>query len=149
MGPGEGIRDILAKTRRKWAFVIRDLWCETVAFAPDASVGEHRALVDLKLSQQEDLSPGLLLPIGQARCDFEEATAAARFPASEWIERFGQHYIGTMWAARYIGTRVEISGTTTGRFMVHLDYEPVEVDWMDWFVMWDFLDNVADNSRDF
>ena len=32
---------------------------------------------------------------------------------------------------------------------VHLDYERIDVPWMDWFIMWEFLDGIVDNEREY
>ncbi len=89
--------------------------------------------------------PHLLLPIGYAA--FETQTAVGSVQV-KFIPTFHAH--GTIWAPRLVGWRTLIGGTWTNYdFQIHIDYDVVEVPWMDWFIMWDFLDNVPDNDEEY
>ncbi len=127
----------------KPALLIRDAWLEfqdaTTLATPDLASW----LFYLKLSQEADMTPGLQLPIGGVRMG---ETVTANQPTFVAIDDLF-HAQGTVWAPRFVGVRVvENGGATTVNCDVHLDYERVDVPWMDWFIMWDFLDNIIDNE---
>ncbi len=97
----------------------------------------------LKLSQELDLSPGLLLPVGTAVVTGD----GTHNTGTEVLQQFSAQ--GTVWAPRVVGIRVVESGAIDVDCDVHLDYERVDVPWMDWFIMWDFLDNISDNETEY
>ncbi len=137
----------------KPVLLIRNVWFELTDLVPSVTVDFHHAVLFLKLSQEVDLSPGLILPIagfGHIGHNLkagatDQPTVGAAYP----VEQMGQHLAGTIWAPRVVGIRTLESGGMNFTGVVHLDYEAVDVPWMDWFIMWEFLDNVADNARDY
>lgn len=129
--------------------LIKDLWAELSDIVVSASDEEIRSRVFLKLSQELDLTPGLILPIAGFAGDIVEVTAVGHDVVAPAIEQLGSRFAGTIWAPRVVGLRVTMSGLTSVNWVVHVDYERVLVPWMDWFIAWDFLDNVVDNTRNF
>ncbi len=149
MGPGEGIRDILAKSRQKRALVIKDAYIEPLAVNFATTSATYNTQLYLKLSQEPGLVPGLLLPLAFVHTEIDQATAAA-FSNPDLLIKDLFHAWGSLWAPRYVGVRIAHSSSPISfDFDVHLDYDVVEVDWQDWFMMWDFLDNVVDNERQY
>ncbi len=108
----------------------------------------------LKLSQEPDLDPGLLLPVYGFHHEMQQVDASGSV-GQAFMASFKDlfHAQGTVWAPAYVGVQVNFSagaaGLTTWDVDVHLDYEEVEFDWMDWFIHWDFLDNVKNNERQY
>lgn len=134
----------------KRALLIRDAWIQIVNMSFDGGVDQVNGFtMDLKLSQENDMTPGLLLPIGQVAMDFHEATAVARTYGSVVYNNLF-HEQGTIWAPRFVATRYAPIGLGfEGRIDVHLLYDVIEVPWRDWLIMWEFLDGVPDNSREY
>ncbi len=137
----------------KPALLIRDCWLEPApggASSLLAAAGWHQMTYSLKLSQETDLTPGLLLPIACIGGERREISSVGQtdLGLNAMIHRLF-HAQGTVWAPRVVGVRVEETGTAVTDFDVHLDYEVVDVPWMDWFIMWDFLDNIVDNEREY
>ncbi len=99
----------------------------------------------LKLSQERDLSPGLHLPIGYAVLGIN-ATPTKAF----YFEKDVFHAQGTIWAPAWIGIHTVEQGTIgASSAEIHLDYERIDVPWMDWFIMWEFLDNITDGALEY
>ncbi len=149
IGPGEGIRDILAKTRQKYALVILDAYFLLTTLGAGASWSS--AAIYLKLSQDPTLNPGLILPVA-AVYQVGNVLGGTGGTASgdriiNWSQKdFGEKLAGSVWAPRYTGVRlVEVGGVNVSG-QLHLDYTAIEIDWEDWFVRWDYLDNVTDNE---
>lgn len=132
----------------KPALLIKDAWLELRDYRDSGAVEEVQTVeVLLKLSRDKDLEPGLLLSVGRIRA---VATATAnQFNQIDVKQEFEAQ--GTIWAPAYVGLRVIFTqGTpTTVLVIVHLDYEQIDIPWVNWFIGWEFLDNVVDNSRDY
>ncbi len=129
----------------KPALRIRDAWLEVIDFATLFANTEVNVItIYLKLSQETDLSPGLLLPVGQV---IGEQLSGIGTGSPTIIDLF--HAQGTVWAPRMVGKREVEVGDVNWDIDMHLDYEQVDVPWMDWFIMWDFLDNIVDNEREY
>jgi len=101
--------------------------------------------VDLKLSKENTLVPGLLLDVGNVMGGIATADNAA----SSMVQHDEFAARGTIWAAAFIGLRVELVNVASINLGIHVDYEAVDIDWMSWFIRWDFLDNVVNNDRDY
>ena len=58
---------------------------------------------------------------------------------------------GSVWTPLWVGVRFsELAGALTSWDIdVHLDYEVIEIPWDEWFLRWEFLDNVVDNERQY
>lgn len=127
----------------KPAMLIRNAWAELVDF--DVATEDYHALeVFLKLSQELSLTPGLLLPVALIMASAVGATN----PNSISIEQQAQESIaGSIWVPKVVGiTIVERGAVVSYRVRVHVDYEMVLIPFMDWFLHWDWLDNITDGS---
>ena len=134
----------------KPALLIKDAYIEIVDFVDaGASLDYHNLSVYLKLSQETDLTPGLLLLLATIGHEPKEASAVARFSVNQLVMQYGDKIAGTIWAPRMVGVRFVEIGDIQWDIDVHLDYERVDVPWMDWFIMWEFLDGVVDNERQY
>ncbi len=135
----------------KPALLIRDCWVVPNRLAMIAgTTADINTLVSLKLSQEVGLDPGLNLPIAFFNRERLQSSAVGEYAAA-WMMKEVFHAQGTVWAPRRVGLRVEHAGGAPTVFDVdvHLDYERVDVPWMDWFIMWDFLDNAVDNELEY
>ena len=135
----------------KRVLLLEDCWVEPISLAQGATISYESMSYFLKLSQQNDMTPGLQLPIAVVGSERAQADATGSFTA-------GTHGLihpmfraqGTLWAPRLVGVRVVESGSITGYDVdVHLDYQVVEVPWMDYFIMWEFLDGIVDNEKEY
>ncbi len=127
----------------KPALLIRDAWIEVIGQSTIGATGDELATYNLKLSQEVDLTPGLLLPVAQVRMsgnatNNEDVDVDDIFRAQ-----------GTIWAPRVVGVRLVEFGSVNLDVDVHLDYERIDVPWMDWLLMWEFLDGIVDNEREY
>lgn len=101
--------------------------------------------IDLKLSQENGLNPGLLLDVGSLM----GGIAATDEAAGSMLQKDEFKARGTVWAAAFMGIRVSLNNLAALNVNVHVDYEAVDIDWMSWFIRWDHLDNITDNDRDY
>ena len=107
----------------------------------------HALEVFLRLSQEEGGDPGLLLPVSEFMISSDGTTNP---DASPQISDYSDIIAGTVWAPLYVGLEVVERGAVVSYALkVHLDYEEISVPWLDWFLMWDFLDNVPNNSEEY
>ncbi len=134
----------------KPALLILDAWMEPVAVNMLSALTINQSTYYLKLSNEHDGSPGLLLPVAAFGGHFIESTTVGR-----QVSELGAQYMnlfkarGTIWVSRFVGVRhVELNTVSTDADL-HLDYEMIMIPWMDWFMRWDFIDNVVDNARDY
>lgn len=136
----------------KPALRITNLFGELRRFDPaDSALVMQRSTIFLKLSQETDLTPGLILPVAQA-FGASRTVGGDSDATSMTVQQLGGEFAGTIWAPRVVGWRNDESGVgppTTVRWRIHLEYEMVDVEWMRWFLMWDFLDNITDNEEEF
>ncbi len=102
-------------------------------------------LVDLKLSQENSLVPGLLLDVG----NLMGAVPATAQALSSIHQEDTFRAQGTVWAAAFMGIRFTLVNVASVNINIHVDYEAVDIDWMSWFIRWDFLDNIVDLDRDY
>jgi len=128
----------------KPALLIRDVFTEVAAIDMGAGGDLKTARVGLKMSQDNDLTPGLVLPVWQYQSDLGAALAEGRGQTE-----FRESIRGTVWAPAYVGLNIITSNLTDLQVSVHLDYDVIDVPFWDWFVMWDFLDNITDDSTEY
>ena len=135
----------------KPALLIRDAWIEVNDVTIVGAANDFNGFqIYLKLSQELDLTPGLILPIAAVGMERAESTAVGF--ASVGIDSMVREMFraqGTVWVPRVVGIRLLESGTATLDADVHLDYERIELPWMEWFLEWEFLDGVIDNEREY
>ena len=131
----------------KPALLIKNAWVELQDISL-ASTDAQGWRIGLKLSQETDLSPGLVLPVA-VLLGSSDGTSNHLFKGIlDQTPR--ESMLGSLWAPKMVGVRLdEIGVGSTLTASVHLDYERVDVPWMDWFIMWEFLDGIADNERQY
>ncbi len=132
----------------KAALLIKDAWAELVDIVDAGTApGFQQTQVRLKLSQEDDLSPGLVLPV--ANLYVSKTGTAQEFNAVQVEQIFRAQ--GSIWAPRVvgIGSGGFVGGLDSVRWRVFLDYERIEIPWMDWFLLWDWLDNVTNDSFEY
>ncbi len=111
----------------------------TLGLANHSTIG-----VSIKLSQNQSLNPGQDIPVGNLLVgDIGNANGESAIFVHEF---FMAH--GTVWAPAYVGIRLnEKAGALVNwHLKLHLNYEEIEVPFMDWFIMWDYLDNITENT---
>ena len=132
----------------KPALLIRDAWLEVIDFDLTTADDTNMMSYFLKLSQELNLNPGLILPIGAIGSRRTGAGGETGGLHQILRERFDAQ--GTLWAPRVVGVRVVETGTVIQADVdVHIDYERIDVPWMDWFLMWEWLDGIGDNEREY
>jgi len=129
----------------KPAMLITGLSFELVRWQPDPTVENKNVRIFLSLSQVQSQIPDFLLLLGTLSAEVQDATGSN---APVWIP--SDYAVGTVWAPRFVGARFTLlGGFDAFQGAVHLDYEEIEVPWMDWFIMWEFLDNVVNDELEF
>ncbi len=132
----------------KPALLIRDCYLELVDGAFLTASDFNQMTFYLKLSQEIDMTPGLQMLIGTIGTAYTQLDGTGNSSSGDVVQnRFRAQ--GTVWAPRFIGVRVVEVGTINMDVNIHLDYEQINVPWMDWFLMWEFLDGIADNEQEF
>lgn len=129
---------------------LRDAWIELLDMNLTTANDYNAFNYSLKLSQEESLNPGLLLPVGIVGSRQLQTTAVgeASLGANAAVhDLFHAH--GTLWAPSFVGVQGLETGGADVDISLHMDYEVVMVPWMEWFLMWEFLDNVIDNTKDY
>jgi len=132
----------------KPALLIQDAYIEIVDIATMHTEDFNQALYAIKLSQEQTLDPGLLLPLAQVGTSVTEVSAVGQRVTPLGIKDLF-HAQNTLWAAKWLGIRMFERGTIDIDVSVHIDYEQVEVPFWDWFMMWEFLDRVPNNQKDY
>lgn len=134
--------------KTKPALLIRDLFVVVNTLTRTAGDDIDIAGIFLLLSQEQALTPALRLHLATIIGSGVGATAGMN---SVQLQQFGERYVGTVWAPAFLGVQInEAAGSWNGiNVDVHLMYDVVDVEWRDWFVMWEFLDNVVDNDQEF
>jgi len=133
----------------KPALLIVDAWIEIVDVVALHGVDEfNQALYALKLSQEQSLDPGLLLPLAQVGSQVTEITAVGEIATPLSITNLFKAQ-NTLWAPKWVGLRMFERGAIDIDISVHIDYEKVMVPFWDWFMLWEFLDNVTNNTKDY
>lgn len=136
-------------TTTKPAILINDAWALLLAFTDSGTTQDFQRLrVSLKLSQERDLTPGLVLDIATV---YAAKTATANLWNSIQVQEAGFHHAGTVWAAKYVGIQIDmgVGNLDNITWEVYLDYDIIEIPWDEWFLRWDFLDNIVDNDREY
>ena len=139
-----GIRNIFEREREKPALLIRDAWIDMIEYSPTDTANYDGLNVQLKLSQEIDLNPGLLLPVANLGNALGVQTAVGVPVSPQVVNRLFDPHMGTVWAPRAVGVRVDEQGGVSFQFNLFLSYEMIMIPWWDWIVLWDYLDNVTD-----
>lgn len=134
----------------KPALLIKNAWLEPIDVNVAIALGTNQATYGLILSQDQDLTPGLFLPIGAWGEEYSEQSGVGRevhHLGSSFMNLW--HASGTVWVPRFVGIFMNEVGSVNTDVDVHLDYERIDIPWMNWFIKWDWLDNVVDGQRDY
>ncbi len=132
----------------KPALLILDAWAEILNGSILDANTFNQFRIDLRLSQEQTGIPGLILPVASWTSQQAEATAVGRYAADLPLRQVFKNQ-GTIWAAKYVGVQLIEVGTATIDVSVFVEYEQILIPFMEWFVKWDFLDHVIDNTKDF
>ncbi len=129
----------------KPALLIRNMDTQLQNLTPSSTDDTAVYNIYLKLSQELDLTPGLLLHVATF---YHGSTLSAVLGPPVMDQAPGRSVEGTVWAPRVVGLRVvrQAGSDTNWSFLVNLDYEQIDVPWMDWFIMWEFIDGIVDND---
>lgn len=127
----------------KPAVLLQDAHMEVLEF-DTATEDFNSARLFLKMSKNNNLNPGLNLLVGSVH----SSAVGATNPNALYVEQNFKAK-GTIWAAAYLGVRMVETGSLTVRARIHLDYERVDIPWMEWFMRWEYLDNIVDNTLEF
>ena len=119
---------------------------ENVTDADAAGDFQHLEIY-VKLSQEEDLTPGFLLHVADLHL---QKTGTANIWNNVVIKDHFQRHVGSIWVPKFVGVRLEnVSGVDAIESQLYLEYEPVLIPWMEYMIRWDFLDNIPDNSVEY
>ena len=129
------------------ALLIKDAWIELADWSQGA-VDFNQIEIFLKLSQEESLNPGHILELGVVNSHTTRDEAGGSNVSSVNVQQ-DFHHRGTLWVPQFVGVRVQEIGTVVYDLRVLLSYEMVFIPWMEWFILWDFLDNVNDNGEEY
>lgn len=134
--------------KSKPALLITNAWGTIIDVVDAATTPDFQtARLFLVLSQEPDLTPGLWLLVAQM---IVEKDGNAQGWTGVHQQDYGNTLGGLVFAPRFVGWgTVFTSGVDSVDWNLYLDYEVVELEWMDWFLHWDFLDNVPDQSEEF
>lgn len=146
--PGIEPGGALAGREMKKVLLIQDAWIEVIDMDINSAVDFNQFTGYLKLSQEEDLTPGFLIGVAQVGARVREADATGRHSVGLGASIHNIfHEAGSIWAPQFVGTYWAEQGTASIRATMHLKYDVILVPWMDWFIMWDWLDNITDNDE--
>ncbi len=130
----------------KPALFINDVWARFVELTDSGTTADFdRARVALQLGQEQSMDPSLLLYVA-------EAVLAKTATANLWNgidvnQMF--HAQGTIWAPEWVSGRAVLEGATAMNVDLFIDYEMVMIPWVEWFVKWEFLDNVVNGRQEY
>jgi len=131
----------------KPALLLKDVKAAIIdATAPNAA-DFFSHTVFLKMSQESSLDPGLRIPLFEVGQFVQEGDATGRFAAPLIINKLFNAK-GSVWVPRHVGLQVAVTASFSARWFVWLDYEAVDIPWMDWLIRWDYLDNVVNNDTE-
>ncbi len=144
---------VIGRSRaRRSAILLLDAWIEVNNFAHSAGgLGLHQMKYSLALSNNRPpTAASLLLPVGRVSFSLLDAGAGATDQpitgVSPHVEQLFKAH-GTVWVAQWIGVRIEESGFVgLADVDLHLDWTGTSIDWWDWFVKWNQLEESPDGS---
>lgn len=147
--PAEGM--VIGRSRAlKPAILIRDAWLEVNSFEA-FTVGHNQMKYSLALSNTRPPTvASLLLPVGRVSLNIVDAgvgnTDQPLTSGSVNVEQLFRAQ-GTVWVAQWIGVAVaEIGDVSEADIDLHLDWTGATIDWWDWFIKWNELEESPDGS---
>ncbi len=135
---------VIGRSRQpRRGILLQDAWIEVNDFDV-ATEDFHQMKYNLALSNaRPPTQAALLLPVGRVS-QSSDGTTNPDAPLD--VEQLFKAQ-GTLWAANWIGVRVEESGAVViADVDVHLDWSGASLDWWDWFVKWNALEAFPDGS---
>ncbi|MEE9198070.1 MAG: hypothetical protein V3U45_07980 [bacterium] len=132
----------------KPALLILDAWVEVIDYAMQANTDFNIFTAYLKLSQEQNMDPGFLIPVAQIGQEtiIHDATGAVGVGIGAGVrDIFHEH--GSIWAPAYVSFALFEQGVANIRATLHLEYEVIEIPWVEWFIKWEFLDNITNNAE--
>lgn len=133
--------------RSKPALLIRNMEVSFLNVTPAFAGADFEEMrVNFKMSQDVDMDPGLVLRV--ADMYLVAGGAATGGGQGLHVHKF-DYWRGTLWAPAYTAIQLRFGGPTDADIDLMLDYEVVQVPWQDWFIMWEFLDNVVNDEQDY
>ncbi len=131
----------------KPVLLIHDAWARWLDFTDTGTtVDSDQAYVALLLSQEQSLDPAQVLYV-------EEVALAKTATANLWNQIRPRNVFrlhrGTFWAPKFVGIWVVPGGATLVKVDVTVHYDIVDVPWRDWFMMWEWLDNVESINQEY
>jgi len=142
---GQGVAEgavIGASRARRAAILLQDAWIEVNDF--DAATEDfHQMKYSLALSNtRPPTTASLLLPVGRI---YGSGVGATNPNAIQTEQLFKAQ--GSIWVAQYIGISIQEAGAVViADVDVHLDWTATSIDWWDWFVKWNELEEFPDGS---
>jgi len=141
-GPAEGM--MIGRSRQpRPAIQIQEAWIEV----NDFDVGSedfHQMKYSLALSNtRPPTTASLLLPVGRVS---QSSDGAANPDAPLDVEQLFKAQ-GSIWVAKWIGVSIQEAGAVLiADVDLHVDWNGVSIDWWDWFVKWNQLEEFPDGS---
>ncbi len=133
----------------KPALLIMDAWIELIDVIHGAGGDDFNQFTGyIKMSQDQDMDPGIILPVAQVGGQRQVVTAVGEniFGNNSVIYKLF-HEQGSIWAPKYVSAAWFEQGGMSIFATLHLVYEVIEIPWIEWFVKWDFLDNITNNAE--
>ncbi len=131
----------------KPALLIQDMWISLTAISTDTGLGDGQIRAFLKLSQEIGMNPGLRILIEELMVT--QASGVADAMTGVTRKKF-DYWQGRVYAPRFVALDVDIRGNIDEFALgLHIDYQRIDVPWLEWFIMWEFLDGVTDSSVEF
>ena len=125
------------------AILLQDAWIEVNDFDV-ATEDFHQMKYSLALSNtRPPTTASLLLPVGRVS-QSSDGTTNPDAPLS--VEQLFKAQ-GTIWAVQNIGVSIQETGAVViADVDLHLDWTGTFIDWWDWFVRWNQLEEFPDGS---
>lgn len=132
----------------KPALLIVNAWVQVIDINLLSVNALNMATMDIVLSQEVSMDPQFVIPVAQIGMQRTEETTVG-FTATSLVINNLFHEHGSIWAPRFVASRIVEEGTITeARIDLFLEYEMVEIPWVEWFIKWDFLDGIPHLSRE-
>ncbi len=129
----------------KPALLIKD--CDFILRTIDPDADQNDVLVTLELSKEQDMDPAQRLYVGSVHASSLDTTQEMNSLVVS--QNFKDQ--GTIWAPAYVSGRIFATAgfPTSVRVQVRLRYELVMIPWVDWFVAWEWLDNITTGDEEY
>lgn len=140
--PARGV--VIGRSRQpRRGILLEDAWIEVNDFDVETE-DFHQMKYSLALSNtRPPTTAALLLPVGRVS---QSSDGATNPDAPLSVEQLFKAR-GTTWACQWIGVDVQEAGAVVVADVdVHFDWSGISLDWWDWFVKWNQLEEFPDGS---